>query len=345
MKNRALPSDTSEQPDRELPSVKSKDVRISVSELKQSAQGWFLDCEIRRLSRTTLQNRRLILDKFFWFCQEKEILTCNRLAIRQFLAYLSTTHANDQDEDAHRWGNERMNKKVSAGTVATYHRILRTFFLWLVEEEIIPASPMATIAAPTDRPDDIQPFTHAETNRLLEAAHQSPHRARDEALLLFLLDTGVRATEICTILIGDLDMTMRTASVLGKGGKRRQVPFGRRAGKALWNYLKGRPQAKHLPVFTGVGGHKAGEPMTRSGVTQLIARLGDGANIQARCSAHTFRHTFAINFLMNGGNQMTLMQILGHTDVKMTARYVHFSQANVAEQHRKFSPADNMDRK
>jgi site-specific recombinase XerD len=85
--------------------------------------------------------------------------------------------------------------------------------------------------------------------------------------------------------------------------------------------------------------------LTRSGLLQLIRRLGKAAKIEAcRCSPHTFRHTFAVEFLRAGGNVFTLKELLGHTTLTMTQRYVAIAQADIESQHRRFSPADRLKR-
>ena len=138
-------------------------------------------------------------------------------------------------------------------------------------------------------------------------------------------------------------MSARKCIVLGKGNKHRVVYFGRQTAKALWNYLREEDREPCSPVFLSDRGTKAGEPLTRAGLRQLIERLGKAANIEAvRCSPHTFRHTFAVTFLRNGGNVFSLQQILGHTSLQMTNRYVAVSQADLERQHRQFSPVDRL---
>ena len=82
------------------------------------------------------------------------------------------------------------------------------------------------------------------------------------------------------------------------------------------------------------------------GVRQIVERAGKVAHIEAmRCSPHTFRHTMAVTFLRNGGQVFALKKILGHTDLNMTNRYVALVQADIAKQHRQFSPVDNLKRR
>ena len=319
---------------------------LSVQDLEQNAVGWLLDGEIRQHSQATLAVRRIVINKLLWFLKKREYHQCRVLELRQFLAYLTNGH----QEPGGRWGAAadtsynpaqagQQQKPVRPRTVHTYHGHLRTFFRWLVTEGILDTSPMERIAAPVARTDQIQPFTPGQVNLLLQAAKHSPYPRRDYALLMFLFDTGLRASEVCSLRMSDMDLGGRRCTVLGKGNKHRTVPFGGTATKALWQYLREAPRESSDPLFFS----KLGEPLTRSGLLQLIRRIGKAAKIEvARCSPHTFRHTFAVEFLRAGGNVFTLQQLLGHTSLTMTNRYVALAQADIENQHRQYSPADRL---
>ena len=211
----------------------------------------------------------------------------------------------------------------------------------------------ATYAPPENNKDQVAPFTSEEVQRLLTAARASNYPRRDEAICIFLLDTGVRVSEMCNIRLDDIDWDTRKVTVLGKGQKERAVYFGHQTRRTLWNYLSEdsrNPRAREKPkgtspLFVSEVGIRSGEPFTRYGMRRLISRLGKRAGISGkRCSPHTFRHTFAVEFLRAGGNVFTLKELLGHTSLHMTNRYVSFAQADLENQHRQFSPADRMRR-
>lgn len=308
---------------------------VSASELERNVQGWLLDCEIRQHSSTTIATRRIITGKLLWFLREKELTSCGTHELRLFHAYLSKGH----EQKGGRWGNDKLTRPVRPRTVKDYHNHLRTFFRWLVAEGVLDTSPIEAISAPVSRADQIAPFTPAQVNVLLLEARRSQQPRRNEALLLFLLDTGLRASEVCALKMKDVDLDSRRCTVLGKGNKHRTVPFGGTATKSLWQYLKEDPRDREDPLFFS----ERGEPLTRSGLFQLIRRIGRAAKMEAaRCSPHTFRHTFAVEFLRAGGNVFTLQQLLGHTALSMTNRYVAFAQADIENQHRMFSPADRL---
>jgi integrase/recombinase XerC/integrase/recombinase XerD len=211
----------------------------------------------------------------------------------------------------------------------------------MVTEGLIHSSPMESISAPLSRPDQIQPFTHQQIKGLLAATRRTKNPRREEALILFLLDTGVRVSELCALRLKHLDMQNLRCTVLGKGQKSRSIGFGRTTAKALWQYLRQDVRENNDPLFMT----ERSEAFSRSGLQQLIERMGKAAGLQAvRCSPHTFRHTFAVEFLRDGGNVFTLKELLGHTTLSMVNRYVAFAQADIENAHREHSPADRLKR-
>jgi integrase/recombinase XerC/integrase/recombinase XerD len=313
---------------------------IFVTELRRSIDDWLYDAEYRQQSKNTIDGKRLVCDKLLWFLEQQRHETCGLSELRQFMAYVRNGHRSPGG----RWGNPRNTKEASPRTTRYYYIYLQGLFKWLVKEDVIQASPMERIDKPQEaRRDQIVPFTPDQVTALILAARQSPHPERDEAIIRFLLDTGVRSTELCTLYVGDVDMLNRRAEVMGKGRKRRVVYFGRNTAKALREYLKITTPEPDQCLFLSEGGSRRGVGIYRRGLQNLITRTGQRAGLQAvRCSPHTFRHTFAVEFIRNGGNTFTLQEILGHTDLKMTMRYVALAQADIEKQHQRFSPGDKI---
>jgi site-specific recombinase XerD len=315
---------------------------LTPRELERHMEGWLLDGEIRQLSRRTLQERRILVGRLLWFLRQQEFESIGKPELRAYLAYLGRGH----EQEGGRWGDPRRTKPLRPRTVATHYVNLKVFFRWLVAEGAIELSPMEELPPPVARADQIQPFTDDQVSALLAAARRSRNRYRDEAILLVLLATGMRASELCGLTRANLDLGGRSCNVLGKGNKRRTLPLGRNATRALWSYLRAEERDPDEPVFMAEGNGAAGNAMTRSGLLQLFERLGKAAGLSAvRCSPHTMRHTFAVSFLRAGGNAFTLQQLLGHTDLQMTRRYVALAQADIDQQHRQFCPADRLRRR
>jgi site-specific recombinase XerD len=314
---------------------------VETTRLLSLVEDWLADCQIRQHSPRTIELRRMLAGRLFWFLEERDTAQCGRAEIRRFFAYLSNGH----QDGGGRWGKgaKRYSKPLRPETISTYFHHLRTFFNWLVGEEYLQVSPMDKIAPPVSRPDQVQPFSTPQIQSLLNAASKTKYPRRDEAIVRFLLDTGVRVSELCQLKMHDLDLMEGQAFVLGKGNKKRVVCFGRKTARVLRAYLRDEERMPEQHVFLSERGTKAGEPFLRGGILQLIERLGKKANVQGvRCSPHTFRHTFAIEFLRNGGNVFTLKQILGHTGLQVTNRYAALAQADIQSQHRRFSPGDRI---
>jgi len=146
-------------------------------------------------------------------------------------------------------------------------------------------------------------------------------------------------TEVLTLEMPDLHIEECYVKVMGKGQKERIVPFGSSAQKALMKYIfhfRLEPLTDER-VFLNLDGR----PMTAAGLKLMIQRLGQVSGVP-RLHAHLLRHTFAVNYLMNGGDVFTLQQILGHTTLEMVRHYINLANAHVMTQHKRFSPVDRM---
>ena len=315
--------------------------QLNVADLAPQLEQWIITCQIANHSAETNAVRRIIVCKLEWFCKRQGFTIVSLPELRHFFAYLLNGHEDGEG----RWGNDRFTKRLRPSTVQNYHKHLRRFFAWLVEEEVLAVSPMEKVKPVISRPDQIQPFTREQVKSLILAAERSRDRRRNVAIVTLLFDTGLRASESCGLWMRDVDLDQQHLRVLGKGNKYRTIPFGKAARKALWQYLREEHREADDPLFTSSRGTSAGDPMTRGGLLQLVERLGKAAGISVtRCSPHTFRHTFAVEFLRRGGNTFSLKIILGHTSLHMTNKYVSLAEADIQQQHRQFSPADCLER-
>lgn len=312
---------------------------LSLADLEYEAKGWRMHGEVRGHSREYVQKRKEYLDKLLWFLRSRELAECGPHELLAFFVYLRNGHT----EPGGRWGNAAERAPLAASTVRQYHTMLRAFFNHLVRTDRIDASPLATIEAPIARPDQVQPFSEEQQRALVEAARKTRYPARNVALVLFLLDTGCRASEACSLRYGDLDLDEHSCRVLGKGGKERLVCFGGETTLALWEWLRHHSREPADPLFPALAGRHTGRALTRMGLRMLIRDLGRRAGIQGvRISPHTCRHSFALNWLNAGGDSFTLQAFLGHTHPAMTSKYVNLARADLQNQHRRKRPLDQI---
>lgn len=150
---------------------------------------------------------------------------------------------------------------------------------------------------------------------------------------MLLLDTGIRATELCELVINQVDMNNKKILIFGKGAKERIVPVSAQTAQALWKYMATRPSdLGNDLLFVS----KTGSRLERDDLCRLITRLGKRAGVP-NAHPHRFRHTFSINFLRNGGNMFVLQSILGHSTMSMIKKYLALAQADVEAGHKQAS--------
>ena len=158
---------------------------ISTSELALCAQDWIFDSKIRSLSSTTIEGRRLFVEKLLWFFNHRQYEFCGPTEMRQLLGYLTDAHSSPEG----RWGNPQLRQPLRPVTIKTFYVQCRVLPNWLVEEEVLEESPLKRIKPPRALPDQITPFSSDQVDGLLAAARRSRHPKRDEAIVLMLLDT------------------------------------------------------------------------------------------------------------------------------------------------------------
>ncbi|MFC9765610.1 tyrosine-type recombinase/integrase [Rhodococcus jostii] len=213
-----------------------------------------------------------------------------------------------------------LHETNAAGTVLTRWRGLRRFCGWLVAEEILDAHPMKGITQPTPPAPPVPVLTDADLAALIKACKGKTFRdRRDEAVIRLLLDCGVRVSELVGLRVSDVDLDAESAIVTGKGSKVRAVYFGARTSQAIDRYLRERRKQRHAhleALFIGERG-----ATTDFGVREILKVRGAAAGITDRLNPHRFRHTFAHDFLLAGGQERDLKRLAGWTSDAMLERY------------------------
>ncbi|MFB3883609.1 MAG: tyrosine recombinase XerC [Thermodesulfobacteriota bacterium] len=253
--------------------------------------------------------------------KEIEFGKVDRLTIRRYLSFL-----------------HRKNKKSS---VARKISTLRSFFKFLVKEEIITSNPIKSVATPKVEKPLPTTLTVDEAFRLMETPvgkdrpQVEKNELRDRAILELLYSSGLRVSELVGLNLNQLDLDLGIVKVMGKGRKERIVPVGSKAVGTLKAYLENRMgPAGEGPIFL----NPKGERLTARSVGRLIKKYTKRSGIFRRISPHTLRHSFATHLLDAGADIREIQEMLGHASLSTTQRYTHVSPGRLMEVYDKAHP-------
>lgn len=257
--------------------------------------------------------------------------------IEEYLVYL---------QERSRWFGQREHcheKFLSASSIETHYRRIKTFSGWLVNRGHLAANPLDLVQHPKVEERVIPTVTEDQLLDLLELVHPRHSRTagehfralRNRAMLWLLVDTPIRRGELAGLRVDDVDLDAATVMVMGKGRRERVMPLGEASLLALWEYLQLR--ASRLPQLW-VDEH--GQPLTAPGIYVLLKRLGERAGIP-NLHAHRFRHTFATTWLRNGGPERYLRIVGGWQRIPDTY-FRTLDAEDVARAHRHLSPGDRL---
>lgn len=236
---------------------------------------------------------------------------------------------------------EKERKGLAPGAVNVRLSTLKALFRWLHAEEIIATNPARNLKKQRVDEDQIGAFTDEQVELLLSQPDlQSYSGFRDYVMMRLMLETGMRAGEVMSLTLSDIDFKSRLITLTGDRNKNRRIrviPFSTEMGRLL-NELAAESRA-HFPTEEHVFLANYGEPIAQQTINHRIKEYGVQAGIagQVRCSPHTFRHTFAKNFLMAGADIIALQRILGHSSMEMVRKYVQHRPEDLREAHDLFS--------
>jgi site-specific recombinase XerD len=235
------------------------------------------------------------------------------------------------------------DKPISVETIRFRGRSIKAAASWAFFEGITNENRLQNLKLPKAQLKLIEPLTNQEVQKLFKTIdRKSPNGQRDNCILSIALDTGLRISEIASITLSHLNLEGGFIKVLGKGAKERVVPIGKHASLISLNYIEKVREAP--PEFNYLFVTNYGKPITVNTLKMMFRRLGNRSGV-TRLHAHLCRHTFAINYLLNGGDIFSLKAILGHSSLAMVSRYLHFTSSQITERHHQFSPMDRFHNK
>ena len=272
----------------------------------------YLEVE-RNASPYTVRNYRTDLSDFFHFLKQKEIdllEKVDRQVLRDYLSHL-------------------VAQGIVKASIARKLSAIRSFYRYLVREDILPASPVEKTSSP--KLDKRLPsfLTIEEVERLLNTPDLStPQGQRDQTLLELLYASGLRVSELVGLNLNQINLDNNEIRVWGKGSKERVVLMGKPATEALRNYLnQSRPKLRGEKKTNALFLNRYGQRILERRVQKILEDYAARAGIEKRVHPHILRHTFATHLLDGGADLRVVQELLGHAQLSSTQIYTHVTKS------------------
>ena len=264
--------------------------------------------------------------------------------LKRFLAHLDESGTGGlggiTPRDIETFLREEKRRGYAPASVARSHAAVRMFCRFLVMERVLQRDPAESIDSPR-KWHRLPTVLDKDAVDLLLSAPQvgrDVHALRDRAILMLLYATGMRASEVVGLRVGDINFTLGVVRVLGKGGRERIVPVAEEALLAVREYMADYGPA----MFAGAGQKlilsRTGRVLRREDVYRIVKKYVRKAAVKGRVSPHTLRHCFATELLSRGADLRSVQEMLGHADVATTEIYTHVDVARLRAIHKKYHP-------
>lgn len=269
------------------------------------------------LSKNTIVSYRRDLLKLQQFLKDEQgtaLADAQQTAIASFVAGIRRNGASPRS----------VGRAISA---------VRGFYRFLLATKRIPSDPTINIESPRLERRLPTVLTEEEVERLLAFSRRhEPLDLRDKAILELMYATGLRASEVISLKMGDVHLELGYVRCIGKGSRERIVPVGSKAIAALELYISGCRNA--LVSRTGTRAlfvSSRGEALSRQGLWKLIKKQVRAAGISRRVTPHTLRHSFATHLLSHGADLRSVQEMLGHADISTTQIYTHLDKSRLKQ--------------
>lgn len=265
----------------------------------------------RRMSAHTLDAYQRDLAALTQWCEAHDVADPQTLQGDQLREFVASEH----------------RRGLSAKSLQRRLSACRSFYAWLLKNNVIDNSPAAGLRAPKAPRKLPQVLDADEAVQLVELPTDAPLGLRDRALLELFYSSGLRLSELCAMRWRDLDTASGIVLVHGKGNRERTVPVGSHAMNALQEWRKESGGTGEKPVFPG----RSGGPISQRAVQIRIKQLAQRQGLFKNVHPHMLRHSFASHILESSGDLRGVQELLGHADIATTQIYTHLDFQHLAK--------------
>jgi integrase/recombinase XerD len=253
--------------------------------------------------------------------------------LEDFKEYLKIINKKPEDidkKDAFDYLIYLSRKKLKPSSLRRKISSIRSFYRFLIREELIDRDPTNDLTFPKNEKKLPQILTVEEIEKLINVIPKNSLKGkRDKAIIELLYSSGLRVSEIINLKIKDLDFNNNYLKCFGKGSKERIVPFGELAKNYIFDYLNEREKnnIKSEYLFTT----KKGEKLLRQEINNFLRVYSKRAKLKKKVHPHMLRHSFATHLLERGADLRSVQELLGHVDISTTQIYTHLTKEYLKE--------------
>lgn len=288
--------------------------------LQQSFSDYIYECQYSKVLRPdTIKGYKDVVMCFLKMVPEANDLS--RLTPETITKFFKHLHVRKRIV-----GKNTEKQGVKDSTIKTYGSKLNSFFEWLKDRGEIEENPITKIKLPQPHYDDHQALKKDEISKIMAAIIQNPKnnflRKRDMLMVSILLYCGLRRGELAGLELRDIDMNKEVLTIraeTSKSRRMRQIPINPLLLMNLQDYLKERKERECKAGYLLIPDNRDSK-FTLHGLKHWVNRLRNLSGI--RFHLHQFRHTFACMLVKSGASSAIIQKLMGHTDLRMTERYL-----------------------
>jgi integrase/recombinase XerD len=263
--------------------------------------------------------------------------------LKIFLSWISNNNNKFSDVDRVVINNylaSRLDSGVSVSTIQRIITCIKSFYLFLYENNFIQSNPAQLIDNPKKRRKLPIIISENEIEALLSCPNTDTSSGmRDKCILELLYSSGLRISELLNIKVNQITHDKSFLKIKGKGGKERLVPIGSSAMSSLLTYIDTyRCNIKNIDNVEMLFIKETGAVISRQECWKMIKKYALASNINKKISPHNLRHAFATHLLNNGADLRTVQMLLGHASLSTTQIYTHIAKDRLVKFHQKYHP-------
>lgn len=258
----------------------------------------------------------------------------------KFIRGLGKIFKDIKVDDVKSWILDLTERQIGKRSIKRKMSSLKSFYAWMYLQKKVDSDPFEYVHSPKAIHALPDFFSEKEIDALLTANEKRTDKLkdRDQALLMLMFASGLRASEVVNLTFNQVDFDNRIMKVSGKGNKDRLVPFTNSAKEAMLNYINGlrkdllKEDTKY--IFLNSQGNK----MTVRGLEYILDEIEAKTGLYGKIHPHMLRHSFATKMLNRGADLRTIQELLGHSSIETTSIYTHVAYENMKETYEKTFP-------